>query len=441
MSQQSAYISRLSLRGELSAAIPEMLAAPVWSSGIASYPSGSLVWRNTDVYKSTRTTSSQHIPGEDNGEYWQLIGNGYKIPEPATANQALNTTSDVKFASIGVGTTTPIRKYHQVGGKFLVESNAGPFGQLQIVNPSPNAGEGEASLVMASNATANSDGSISPRAPFDASHIWSVGLGTNQNAGNVFSIGNVAIGSALTISSTGQVTIPNSLSVSSLQNDHISIDEAGNLTSQGSVTGANFGQANGVATLDSNGKVPIVQLKTGQANGLATLDSGGKIPASQLPSTVMEYLGTWNAATNTPQLSDGMTSGVVSIGSIYIVSTAGTVTFGTDNTLTFRVGDWVVYNGTKWERSSGSDGVVSVAGQTGAISTTSLRTALGLSAVATSGSYEDLLNKPSLATVATSGSYTDLLNRPTITPVVSITAAAYALLSPPTPGTLYLISG
>ncbi|UNH61317.1 structural protein [Synechococcus phage S-SZBM1] len=34
--------------------------------------------------------------------------------------------------------------------------------------------------------------------------------------------------------------------------------------------------------------------------------------------------------------------------------------------------------------------------------------------VATTGSYNDLINKPALATVATSGSYTDLINRPTI---------------------------
>lgn len=42
------------------------------------------------------------------------------------------------------------------------------------------------------------------------------------------------------------------------------------------------------------------------------------------------------------------------------------------------------------------------------------RTALGLHAVAASGSYNDLTNKPSLATVATSGSYDDLTNKPQI---------------------------
>jgi hypothetical protein len=103
----------------------------------------------------------------------------------------------------------------------------------------------------------------------------------------------------------------------------------------------------------------------GAVNGVASLDSGGKVPVSQLPSTVMEYLGTWNAATNTPMLTDGM-SGVTQ-GSVYNTSTAGTVTFASGNTLTFQVGDWVIYNGSKWQQSPASDEVISVAGRSGAI--------------------------------------------------------------------------
>lgn len=44
-----------------------------------------------------------------------------------------------------------------------------------------------------------------------------------------------------------------------------------------------------------------------------------------------------------------------------------------------------------------------------------------LATVATSGSYDDLSNKPSLATVATSGSYNDLSNKPTIPTVNNAT--------------------
>jgi hypothetical protein len=50
-----------------------------------------------------------------------------------------------------------------------------------------------------------------------------------------------------------------------------------------------------------------------------------------------------------------------------------------------------------------------------------------LSAVATSGSYADLTNKPTLAPVATSGSYADLTNKPTLAPVA--TSGSYADLT------------
>jgi len=46
-----------------------------------------------------------------------------------------------------------------------------------------------------------------------------------------------------------------------------------------------------------------------------------------------------------------------------------------------------------------------------------------LATVATSGSYSDLSNKPSLATVATSGSYNDLSNKPTIPSAVTVDSA------------------
>jgi hypothetical protein len=47
-----------------------------------------------------------------------------------------------------------------------------------------------------------------------------------------------------------------------------------------------------------------------------------------------------------------------------------------------------------------------------------------LAAVATSGDYDDLVDKPSLATVATTGDYDDLLNKPTIPVVPTLAAVA-----------------
>jgi hypothetical protein len=76
------------------------------------------------------------------------------------------------------------------------------------------------------------------------------------------------------------------------------------------------------------------------------------------------YKGTWNASTNTPTL----TSSVGTAGNYYIVSVAGTTNL---NGITdWQVGDWVIYQGTEWEKVDNTDAVVSVNGFTGAVSLT-----------------------------------------------------------------------
>lgn len=106
----------------------------------------------------------------------------------------------------------------------------------------------------------------------------------------------------------------------------------------------------------------ILSSEKGAANGVATLDSGGKIPSAQLPSTVMDYRGNYNATTNSPSLVDGTGNA----GDVYRVNVAGTQNFGSGSQ-TFAVGDWVVYNGTIWEKSSNSNAVMSVNGLTGVV--------------------------------------------------------------------------
>lgn len=100
----------------------------------------------------------------------------------------------------------------------------------------------------------------------------------------------------------------------------------------------------------------------GAANGVASLDSGGKVPVAQLPNSVMEYKGTWAASTNTPSLADG----VGNAGDVYIASDAGTVDFGSGD-ISFLAGDWVMYSGSVWQKSVNSNAVASVFGRTGAV--------------------------------------------------------------------------
>jgi hypothetical protein len=76
--------------------------------------------------------------------------------------------------------------------------------------------------------------------------------------------------------------------------------------------------------------------------------------------TPMQYVGTWNASTNSPSLADG----IGSAGQLYRVNVAGTQNLGSGN-ITYNVGDKVVYNGSIWEKWDTNDEVTSVNSQTG----------------------------------------------------------------------------
>lgn len=113
-------------------------------------------------------------------------------------------------------------------------------------------------------------------------------------------------------------------------------------------------------------RVTDIENDYGMPNGLATLDSSGKILASALPSNALEYKGTWDASTNTPLLQNGsLANAAADAGHIYRVAVAGTVNFGAGN-ITFNIGDDVILSeGLLWERAPGGSLVISVNGYQG----------------------------------------------------------------------------
>ena len=68
-----------------------------------------------------------------------------------------------------------------------------------------------------------------------------------------------------------------------------------------------------------NGLLSNLASYIGKANGLATLDENGRIPYSQLPESAIEIKGTWNASTNNPYLING----IGTKGDTYICTTEG----------------------------------------------------------------------------------------------------------------------
>jgi len=74
----------------------------------------------------------------------------------------------------------------------------------------------------------------------------------------------------------------------------------------------------------------------------------------------VNYKGTWDAAANSPTLTNPPAA--ISKGDYYVVSAAGT-----QFTISFAVGDWIISNGTAWEKVDLTDAVSSVFGRTGAV--------------------------------------------------------------------------
>jgi len=94
--------------------------------------------------------------------------------------------------------------------------------------------------------------------------------------------------------------------------------------------------------------------------GYTPLDSNNKVPLIHINDALLgnvNYQGLWNQTTNNPDLTV-----VAPKGHYYICSgLTETVRFG----LTFNTGDWIISNGTTWDKVDNTDSVSSIFGRTG----------------------------------------------------------------------------
>jgi hypothetical protein len=209
------------------------------------------------------------------------------------------------------------------------------------------------------------DNTLVEPSDWNADHTLT-GLGTmaEQNANAVAITGGTISGVTIPASNvTGTLGVPNG--------------GTGAATLTGYVKGTGTTAMTAAATIpntDITGLGTASTKDAGAANGVATLDAGGKVPVSELPAAVLgalSYQGTWDASTNTPTL----TSSVGTKGYYYVVSVAGNTNL---NGITdWLVGDWAVYNGTVWQKVDNTETVTSVNGQTGAVVLTTTNIAEG----------------------------------------------------------------
>ena len=202
-------------------------------------------------------------------------------------------------------------------------------------------------------------------------HVMNVSLTTATAS----TIGGVKIGAGISITRDGTISAATAYVLPTASDvvlggvrvgNGLAVDQYGVLSNSGVIT---FNGRRGPVTLNSTdvsnalGFPPVSSFLVGAANGLATLDGSGKIPVGELPDTVLgalNYLGTWNARDNLPPI----VAGAGSKGSYYRVSVAGTTNIAGLNV--WNVGDWIIFNGSTWDKLDGIlSEVTSVAGRTG----------------------------------------------------------------------------
>lgn len=257
------------------------------------------------------------------------------------------TTGTLKFVNLVAGTNTTITPdangnlqiSSSGGGSAAVTSVDGQTGDV-IVDAVDNNPATGTTLIADSGATT---GSIKLKTVVAGTGI-SLSSDTNGN---------------LEISGASQYILPPATGVALggviASGAGVAIDGSGNLSNTGVLS---VNTHSGAVTLTSTD----VGIPTDLLSGTGGTLSSKYVPASLLGA--VSYQGTWNAATNTPQILTGSASSS-NKGFYHAVSVAGATTV--DGTSAWNVGDWIISDGTIWARLQVSQTISTVNGMTGEV--------------------------------------------------------------------------
>jgi hypothetical protein len=160
-------------------------------------------------------------------------GSGFRFQASNGGGSSARTTvvdflrdRQIFYGNVGIGTTGPVNKLHLDGGKFIITSNDGGYGQFQINSPSG----GEATLLLGSGGSGQNSGGYT--------NVGVIGMGAYGNSASLLVLGTGYSGGTMYLTGGNVLIGTNS-------NNGARLQVSGAATFSSSVTATSFNLGNG----------------------------------------------------------------------------------------------------------------------------------------------------------------------------------------------------